>query len=287
MLRTMLTKWGYQPVIAKDGNQAWHILESPDAPRLAILDWMMPGLDGVEICRRLRSVPREPYIYIVLLTARTESRDLIEGMEAGADDYLTKPFNVHELRVRVRAGQRILELQDALRQQATHDGLTGLLNRNTVLAKLQEEVARAARQETPVAVLMADLDRFKSINDRFGHLAGDDVLREAARRMKAASRGYDSVGRYGGEEFLIVFPGCHTPEASRQSERLREAIASEPFDIGTTALPVTCSFGLACTDTTDAAQLVRSADEALYQAKAAGRNRIAIHGIACTAAASN
>jgi len=118
MLRTMLTKWGYHPVIARDGNEAWKILEGDDAPRLAVLDWMMPGLDGVEICRRLRSLGREPYIYILLLTARTESQDLIEGMDAGADDYLTKPFNAHELRVRIRAGRRILDLQDALRQQA-------------------------------------------------------------------------------------------------------------------------------------------------------------------------
>src|SRR5438552_2779490 len=128
MLRTMLTKWGYAPIVARDGTEAWKILESEEAPRLAVLDWMMPGVDGVEICRRLRSLGREPYIYILLLTARTESQDLIEGMDAGADDYLTKPFNAHELRVRLHAGRRILDLQEellktreALREQATHD----------------------------------------------------------------------------------------------------------------------------------------------------------------------
>ena len=277
MLRTMLTKWGYQAVMARDGNEAWHILESMDAPRLAVLDWMMPGLDGVEICRRLRSLQREPYIYVLLLTARTESQDLIEGMDAGADDYLTKPFNAHELRVRIRAGRRILDLQDALRQQATHDGLTGLLNRNSILGKLAEEVSRCQRQCEPVAVLMADLDRFKSVNDTYGHLAGDAVLREAARRLKAASRSYDAVGRYGGEEFLIVLPGCDASDARRHSERLREAIAGAPFPIEGGMLSVTCSFGLAGTGSSPASRLVRSADEALYQAKSEGRNRIVVH----------
>jgi len=276
MLRTMLTKWGYHPVIARDGNEAWKILEGDDAPRLAVLDWMMPGLDGVEICRRLRSLGREPYIYILLLTARTESQDLIEGMDAGADDYLTKPFNAHELRVRIRAGRRILDLQDALRQQATHDGLTGLLNRNSILGKLEEEIYRSERNAGPVAVVMADLDRFKSINDTHGHLAGDAVLLEAARRLKTTSRAYDAVGRYGGEEFLTVLPGCGMADAWRQSERLREAIAGEPFPVEGGVLKVTCSFGLACSDTTPVTRLVRTADEALYLAKDAGRNRIGV-----------
>src|SRR5499427_5968979 len=162
MLRTMLTKWGYQAVIARDGNEAWQVLESVQAPRLAVLDWMMPGLDGVEICRRLRSLQREPYIYILLLTARTESQDLIEGMDAGADDYLTKPFNAHELRVRLHAGRRILDLQDALHRQATHDGLTGLLNRNSILERLEEELDRNQREHRPVALLIVDLDHFKA-----------------------------------------------------------------------------------------------------------------------------
>jgi two-component system, cell cycle response regulator len=274
MLRTMLTKWGYTATIARDGMEAWRQLEAADAPRLAVLDWMMPGLDGVEICRRLRSLNREPYIYIILLTARTESEDLIEGMDAGADDYLTKPFNAHELRVRIRAGRRILDLQDALREQATHDGLTGLLNRNSILEKLDEEVGRAARADEPVAVLMADLDRFKSINDTRGHLAGDAVLREAARRLRSTARRYDSVGRYGGEEFLIVLPGCTLADAWRQAERLREAIAGTPFQLDHGGMSVTCSFGLASTENTAPARLVREADEALYRAKAQGRDRV-------------
>src|SRR5215471_2739684 len=173
MLRNLLRKWGYEAVIAQNGTDAWQILASDRAPRMAVLDWMMPGMDGVQICRKVRSANREPYIYIVLLTARTDAEDLVEGMEAGADDYLTKPFNAQELRVRIRAGHRILDLQDALRRQATHDGLTGLLNRNSILARLSEEVARHERESKPLSVLMIDIDRFKSVNDTYGHLAGD------------------------------------------------------------------------------------------------------------------
>lgn len=284
MLKTMLTKWGYQAVIARSGTEAWQVLESQQAPRLAVLDWMMPGMDGLEICRRIRSANREPYIYILLLTARTESQDLIEGMDAGADDYLTKPFNAHELRVRLHAGRRILDLQEellkareALREQATRDGLTTLLNRNCILETLDDEIARGARAGQPVSVLMADLDRFKSVNDTLGHLAGDAVLREAARRLKSAARRYDSVGRYGGEEFLVVLPGCNAADAAIQAERMRAAICAAPFATPTCPVMVTASLGVACSSDCLPDTLVREADSALYEAKAAGRNQVVVH----------
>ena len=284
MLKTMLTRWGYLVEVARDGEEAWRILDSEDAPRLVLLDWMMPGMDGVEVCRKVRSACREPYIYIVLLTARTEAQDLVEGMDAGADDYLTKPFHAHELRVRLRAGKRILELQEellkareALREQATHDGLTGLLNRSTILETLREELERSARERHPLAVMLVDLDRFKSINDTYGHVAGDTVLRETAHRMKAAIRCYDSAGRYGGEEFLIVMPGCNSVSARAQAERVQRAMGVEPYGIGAGPITVTCSIGLACRalpQPEDADALVREADLALYSAKDLGRNRV-------------
>jgi diguanylate cyclase (GGDEF)-like protein len=274
MLRTLLRKWGYEAVMAQNGNEAWRILESGDPPRLAVLDWMMPGMDGVEVCRRIRSANRDPYVYIVLLTARTESQDLVEGMDAGADDYLTKPFNAQELRVRIRAGRRILDLQDALRRQATHDGLTGLLNRNSILARLSEEIMRHEREARALSLLIVDLDRFKSVNDRYGHLAGDAVLCEAAARMSAVSRCYDGLGRYGGEEFLVVLPGCDLAAAVAQAERLREAVAVPLFRMPDRDLPVTCSIGVACADGSSPEALIRRADEALYQAKAQGRNQV-------------
>jgi diguanylate cyclase (GGDEF)-like protein len=285
MLRGILTKWGYEVVVARDGNEALLALESEEAPRLAILDWMMPGIDGVDVCRRVRSLGREPYIYILLLTARTESEDLVEGIDAGADDYLTKPFNAAELRARLRAGERILNLQtqllearEALRQEATHDSLTGLLNRRAILGLLELELERAKRNNLALATLMVDLDHFKQVNDRYGHVSGDEVLREATRRMAVSVRRYDSVGRYGGEEFLVVLPGCDGEGAAAQAERLRQAMEVQPFVVGEHSIDMTCSVGIAwhaggkpCN--TDV--LIREADAGLYAAKQQGRNRAA------------
>ncbi len=285
MLRNILSKWGYDAVTARDGEEAWKILQSDNSPQLAIMDWMMPGLDGLEICRRVRAAKREPYTYIVLLTARTESRDLVEGMDAGADDYLTKPFRNHELRVRLRAGIRILDLQDELlrareklRMQATHDALTGLHNRAAILDILRTELARSGREGQPLAVLLADLDRFKMINDTYGHFAGDAVLRQSSQRMKAALRRYDALGRYGGEEFLMVLPGCGASSACQQAERVREAVAASAMESDSQRLRVSCSIGVACREKPvpeDADSLIREADTALYVAKNLGRNQVA------------
>ena len=290
MLRGLLAKWGYEAIIARDGNEAWTALQAEGGPRLAVLDWMMPGLDGVEVCRRVRAQNRESYVYLILLTGRTDSRDLVEGMEAGADDYLTKPFEAHELRVRVRAGRRVLDLQqellaaqEALRIQATHDHLTGLLNHGAILETLRKELARGSRERQPVALLMADLDRFKSVNDTYGHQGGDAVLHEAARRMKSAIRRYDSLGRYGGEEFLFVLPGSGEDDAFALAERIRETVAAGPFTAGGRSFPQTCSIGAthrALPNADDAEALVHEADMALYAAKQAGRNRVTMAGVA-------
>jgi diguanylate cyclase (GGDEF)-like protein len=229
---------------------------------------------------------REPYQYIILLTGRTEAQDLVEGMEAGADDYLTKPFNAQELRVRLRAGMRILRLQsellatrEALRQQATHDALTGLLNRGAIIEMLDREAARMERARQPLAVLLADFDEFKRFNDTYGHMAGDVILREGAQRMKGVIRGYDALGRYGGEEFLMVMPASDAQMARSQAERLREAIAAQPFETCGRLLRVTCSVGVACATNPEPATvsaLVQDADVALYSAKRHGRNRVEV-----------
>lgn len=284
VLEKMLAKWGYQIVVAQDGGQAWELLQGDDPPRLAILDWMMPGLDGVEICRRLRGQNREPYIYILLVTAKDTAEELVEGMEAGADDYIRKPVNSHELRVRLRAGRRILDLQEELvgaredlRRQATHDSLTDLWNRNVMFDIVDRELKRARREPGVLSILMADLDHFKLINDSLGHTAGDAVLREAARRMSACTRPYDAVCRYGGEEFLIVLPGCDLAGASVRAEEIRTAISGTPFQIPEGPVSVTCSLGVAAVsqpDSVDSSAVIREADDALYAAKKNGRNRV-------------
>ena len=284
VLARMLTTNGYDVVEASDGDEAWQILEREDAPRLAILDWMMPGMTGPDLCRKLRESNREPYTYVLLLTARTDKQDVVEGMDAGADDYVTKPFEARELQVRLRAGRRILDLQadlvkarEALREQATHDPLTGLWNRYALLEALEREHSRAAREGTPLAVIMVDLDHFKHVNDTYGHLAGDAVLRETAGRMQAVVRSYDLVGRFGGEEFLIVLPGTSGANASQLAERLRTAVAHDPVGHDVLRIPVTASFGIGASGTAlsgDPQTLIRLADEALYRAKEKGRNRI-------------
>jgi two-component system, cell cycle response regulator len=283
-LERMLKKWGYDVVLAENGLAAWDILQAEDSPRLALLDWMMPGLDGVEVCRRIRELNREPYIYIILLTAKNTAEELVEGMEAGADDYLTKPVNSHELRVRLRAGRRIIDLQEelvtareALRQHATRDALTGLWNRNSMTEILARELKRARRESNALSVIMADLDHFKNVNDTLGHAAGDAVLFEAARRMNQCIRPYDAACRYGGEEFLMILPGCGIAGAVNRAQDVRTAIAQAPFQIPEGSVNVTCSLGVASTGGVcgfDAALLVREADEALYAAKRNGRDRV-------------
>ncbi len=291
LLDATLRKWGYEVVVACDGIEAWNALDSEDAPKLAILDWVMPGLTGPEVCRRVRerAKDKDTYTYILLLTSKSLKEDLIEGMEAGADDYVTKPFDQHELKVRLRAGTRIIDLQreliaakDELREQATKDFLTRIWNRSSILDILQRELVRGGREKRGVGVVLADLDHFKEVNDTYGHFAGDAVLREFARRMQGSIRSYDAIGRYGGEEFLIVLPGCDENCTSGQAERMRAAL-DEPMVINDERRLITCSFGATTWHPGDAVSpdvLIRVADDALYAAKHAGRNRVVAQPVA-------
>jgi two-component system cell cycle response regulator len=284
LLEATLTRWGYEVVTTRDGGEAWQVLQGPDSPVLAILDWMMPGMDGVEVCRKVRQRGHEPYIYLLLLTTKGLKEDVIAGLDAGADDYVTKPFDPHELQVRLRTATRIVTLQteliearERLRVEATHDPLTGVWNRRAIIEVLGNELARARREGTPVAVAIADLDHFKRINDTYGHVAGDMALSETVSRMRTLLRTYDAVGRYGGEEFLVVLPGCTSDDAYKLAERLRLGIGQEPVKTSGGTIAVTSSLGVAANDavaTEDAIALIQAADAALYRAKGGGRNRV-------------
>lgn len=285
LIETSVRRWGYDVIVASDGIEAARILQKPDAPKLAVLDWLMPGLDGVQLCRQLREHKDESYTYILLLTAKHTQGDVIHGLEAGADDYIAKPFDPQELRVRLRTGKRILFLleqltttREALRQLAARDPLTSLWNHNAIIELLSSEISRAERLGACVGVVLADLDRFKSINDTHGHLVGDHVLRQAAQTLAALIRPYDAVGRFGGEEFLIVLPGCDQINAVSHAERLRVAFQRMEASIPAgPPLHFTASFGVTVVGPDaycDADTAIRTADAAMYAAKHAGRDRV-------------
>jgi diguanylate cyclase (GGDEF)-like protein len=283
LLEVFLVKWGFEVVLASTGLEALQLLERMDAPRLALLDWMMPGMEGIHVCQKLREFKDRPYVYVLLLTARTQKEDLLQGLESGADDYLTKPFDSQELRARLHVGQRILDLQDKLITagdellfRATHDNLTGISNRGVIMDSVRRERSRQDRGATAFAIVLADIDHFKYVNDTYGHLAGDAVLKEIARRMTGFTRPYDTVGRYGGEEFLIVVPSSDAMGAIGLAERIRKEIESKPILAEGAMISVTASFGVASSTPThllDPQELLRIADDALYRAKANGRNR--------------
>lgn len=288
VLRRILTKWGYEVVVTTDGEEAWSELERGDPPPLVILDWMMPGLDGVEVCRRVRTEITSSPPYIILLTAREDRKDIVTGLDAGANDYLCKPFDSDELRARVDGGRRLVELnqqlletQRTLQIQARTDALTGAMNRRAILECLSTEMLRAQRQGASLGVGMMDIDLFKRINDAYGHSSGDEVLRQVAARSATAIRPYDAFGRFGGEEFLVVIPGAGHSEVLNACERIRATVCSSPVDVDGVAVDVAVSIGGATSGGESIDAVIRAADDALYLAKAQGRNRVVIaEGIA-------
>lgn len=290
MMQRTLQRFGYEVSLAENGRQAVDILSEKDGPRLALVDWMMPVLDGPQLCRQVRARQSDDsYVYIVLLTSRDASGDIVEGLEAGADDYITKPFQPAELKARLRTGMRILSLEETLvkareemRFGATHDTLTTLWNRGAILSLVRSELVRAARERKSCSLLLCDVDHFKQINDNHGHLAGDMVLKEVARRLTASVRGYDSVGRYGGEEFLVVLGNCGHGCIEARAEAIRAAIGDVPFGIDGSQLSVTISVGgvaaSSCNAEMSIESLLAQADAGLYRAKTEGRNRVVFAG---------
>jgi two-component system cell cycle response regulator len=283
LLQKVLARWDYEVIVTEDGAEAWRTLQADDAPRLAILDWMMPGLDGVEVCRRARARETEKPPYVILLTARGGKDDIVLGLDARADDYLGKPYDSEELHARVEVGRRFIELnerlveaQRALEVLARTDALTGIMNRGAIMKRLDEEMARARRENSTLSVGMLDIDRFKRVNDAHGHAAGDTVLREVVERVLAMLRPYDLLGRFGGEEFLVIVPGADSSEALEVFERIRAAVSASPMKMEDFELTVTVSLGGATNAGEPVNLLLVRADDALYRAKGLGRNPVAI-----------
>ncbi len=285
-----LSSRGYNIETASNGEEALEMVRA-NPPHLILLDVMMPLMDGFEVSRRIKRDESLPYIPIILVTARGETEDKVEGLDAGADDYLTKPINFPELEARVRSMLRIKKLQDELdgknrelaeaneqlKQLSITDGLTGLFNHRHVHELLHEEHQRSKRTGDHMAVVMLDLDRFKQLNDTYGHPTGDIVLKETARILREGAREIDMIGRYGGEEFIAILPDADEEAAMLFAERVRKEVADHHFRDGDTEIQMTVSAGVASARGAELAQpdeLIKRADLALYEAKGSGRNRV-------------
>jgi diguanylate cyclase (GGDEF)-like protein len=286
-LEVFLGSMDYEVISCRDGLEAWEAIQSENAPNLLVLDWMMPGMDGVEICHKIRKQAREPYTFIILLSSKGEQNDFDKGMEAGADDYITKPFNHNELKARLKAGRRIVELNEALlsarnnlEKRANHDELTGLFNRHYMSEILDKEFSRALRYQTELSCLLLDLDYFKDINDTFGHAFGDMVLREFSACLKQEARNTDIPIRYGGEEFMLLLPNTGIEGAQNLAERIRSTCETRKYGDGNNSTTVTVSIGIASVkrhQLLESRELMALADKALYRAKAEGRNRVRVY----------
>lgn len=284
VLTEMLIKHGYEVTATVNGAEAWLAMQQPDAPLIAILDWMMPEIDGLEVCRRVRALKSDQPPHIIILTARGEKADIIAGLVAGADDYLAKPFDPGELRARLDVGRRLIEMQaklldarNELAKQAMHDPLTGILNRRAITEVLSSELFRQQRHHTGLALGLCDIDIFKQSNDTLGHLMGDEVLCGFVRLLEGSLRQYDYLGRFGGDEFVVLAPDIKEKNVCLFYERLRATAADNQIPTAAGNVSITISIGVKIwreNETVD--ELFMAADAALYQAKSQGRNRVCL-----------
>ncbi len=278
MLKSIIEEMGMESIEAHDGEEACRILKREDAPQIVLLDWIMPKINGLEVCRRiaLERSQSQKYSYIILVTSKDEDDEINEGFLAGADDYITRPFNRNELRMRLRVGVRIVQMQRDLLKLLHWDPLTNALNRRTALERLDEEIKRSKRCQSPLSIAMLDIDHFKEINDTHGHLVGDMVLKEVVTRIFHSLCSYDLIGRYGGDEFILLFPNAKLADATLTCNHIQNSFTHNPIISADLKLFVTVSIGVtaqnAASDLADA--LIQHADAALYKAKRQGRNQV-------------
>lgn len=289
ILKSMVFRWGFDTVTVFDGDEAWKRLQEEDAPQIAILDWVMPGMDGLEVCRRIREMEngKDRYTYVIMLTGRGDTDDIVTGINAGADDYIVKPFNKEELRARLRTGQRNIELQMALRAankklqiMSRLDPLTGALSRSAILDDLDLAMYRSRREEKTLTIALIDIDDLKEMNERHGRSAGDKVLQESVRRISACLRRTDNFGRYGGDEFLVILLGANNGADMEICHRIQSVICEKEIVLLDHSIPVTVSQSLAVWDgEAGIEKFISSAEQTLLATKANGRNRVEIPSI--------
>ncbi len=285
ILQKNLLNWGYHVVAASTGAEAWQALQD-DNLRMALLDWMMPGMDGIEVCRKIRRRKKFKYTYIIILSAKDRKQDIITGLSSGADDYMSKPVNFLELRARLQTGRRIIDLEDKLlvvqnqlKDLASRDSLTKVWNRSEIARFLSEEMDRGHREGVPTGVILTDVDHFKNINDFYGHDIGDHALLQVVSRIKKKIRKSDRIGRYGGDEIIVILPRCSSSEVARVAERVRLSVSGKGIKTNLETVPLTISVGCVSTDATgliSSEKFIKVADGALLKAKRQGRNCIVV-----------
>lgn len=284
--KSILSKEGHEVSYAPDGYKALEIV-SEEKPDLILLDVVMPGIDGYEVCRRLKAEEKTHDIPVIMLTSKGETEDKIKGLNIGAVDYVTKPFDAGELVARVNTQLRVKELHEALQEKnrllqelANKDGLTNLYNHRYLQEQLLKEINRAKRYGQTISFVLLDIDHFKHFNDTYGHQTGDVILKTLGSILNKTIRENDVAARYGGEEFAIILLHTEFKTARETTERLREVIELYNFKVGDKHLHITVSLGIACfphKDIETARDLIECADKALYSAKKAGRNRVEVY----------
>lgn len=283
----MLARAGFDVVTAEDGEQALKLLAGGDIS-LLITDWEMPRLDGLSLCRAVRSMDLDHYVYVIVVTSRDAVEHVVMGLQAGADDYLVKPVLEPELLARLNTGKRLIDIERSLRiandenlRLSVTDALTGVYNRRYLMDQLHRELERAQRYQHPLSLMLCDVDHFKCINDSHGHQTGDEVLVRFARSLRQSLRETDWIARYGGEEFVVVLPETTIALASNIAERCRANLAAAPYQIAAATVPVTASFGVSGWEPgmgveTMFDKLIAAADTGVYASKSNGRNRVTV-----------
>lgn len=289
ILQKLLEREGYEVILTNDGLEAWNVFqEKREEIDMVITDWLMPKMDGLELCKKIRDLDLSHYVYLIFITVRERREDIVIGLEAGADDYIPKPFDPHELLSRVRSGKRVIEIdkqqrkvQKKFERLSLSDELTKVLNRRGIFRRLKEEVDRSSREKYFFSIMMLDIDNLKEVNDRYGHDAGDKVLCEVVRRIKTCCRPYDAMGRYGGDEFLVIVPAEEKDMVYKLTERFHMAICEKPFEVDNKYMNITVSIGVAFVSTLnyEPEEIIKKADECLIKAKTAGKNMIVIQEI--------
>lgn len=288
LIEKTLTRLGYEVVTADGGEEAWRLIQREQI-RYVITDWNMPGVDGIQLIQKIRSSQLAGYVYVILVTSNDRSEEIVAGLYSGADDYITKPYNPAELEARVAVGERVLSLEDnlvraknQLEKLAMVDSLTGLMNRRAIYKFTRGELERARRIADPISLIFLDIDKFKKINDTYGHLIGDEALKLIAQIISERSRTYDGVGRWAGDEFLVVMPGAKPDDAHKAAQRILDGLASTPLVLpNSEQIQLRASAGVATLQKMTNAPtlldtLIQAADEALYRSKSSGGNQVEV-----------